>query len=102
MDIAIHYDGLQEPDIISNLSRYGITDQEAARDIYEYISEEPGNYLKYYVGYLEIMELQKYARQTLGNQFDLKEFNRFLLDVGPAPFDIIKDQETIWLQKQGA
>ncbi|MDD3416541.1 MAG: DUF885 domain-containing protein [Lachnospiraceae bacterium] len=102
MDIAIHYDGLQEPDIISNLSRYGITDQESARDIYEYISEEPGNYLKYYVGYLEIMELQKYARQTLGNNFDLKEFNRFLLDVGPAPFDIIKDQETIWLQKQGA
>lgn len=90
MDIAIHYDGLSEADIIHNLARCGITDKETARDIYQYISEEPGNYLKYYVGYLEILELKEMMQEQKMNEFNLKEFHRLLLETGPAPFPIIK------------
>ncbi len=92
MDIAIHYDGLHEADIISNLARYGITDKNSARQIYRYISEEPANYLKYYVGYLEFLELKEKAQQQAGNNFDLKDFHTFLLETGPAPFDIIESR----------
>lgn len=92
MDISIHYDGLHEADIISNLARFGITDKNSAREIYRYISEEPANYLKYYVGYLEFLELKEKAQQQLGNNFDLKEFHTFLLETGPAPFSVLADR----------
>ncbi|MCR5703935.1 MAG: hypothetical protein K6G85_04880, partial [Eubacterium sp.] len=35
--------------------------------------EDPANYLKYYVGYLEIINLQKTMQKTLGKDFSLKE-----------------------------
>lgn len=92
MDISIHYDGLHEADIISNLARYGITDKNSAREIYRYISEEPANYLKYYMGYLEFLELKKLAQQQEGNHFNLKEFHTFLLEIGPAPFSVIRER----------
>jgi uncharacterized protein (DUF885 family) len=52
--------------------------------------EAPGNYLKYYVGYLEFLELKKDAENRLGADFDEKEFHRTLLAIGSAPFSIIQ------------
>ena len=34
-------------------------DEETAREVYEYIVEEPVNYPKYYWGYLEILALKE-------------------------------------------
>ena len=99
MDIGIHYDGLMKADVFDNLSRYGINDPDSQEQIYEYISEEPGNYLKYYLGYLEFMDLRKDAETALGDKFDLKSFHKFLLDNGPCPFSIISQQEQKWINQ---
>ena len=66
--------------------------------IYDIMIEEPANYLKYYVGYLEICRLRTRAEDTLGDKFVLKEFHEFLLTIGPAPFSIIEEREDIWIQ----
>ena len=52
----------------------------------------PANYLKYYIGYLKFYELKKEMADALGNQFSQKEFHRAVLDVGPAPFEIVYDE----------
>lgn len=88
-DIGIHYDGWSVPDTVRFFSNYGIKDTDAIQEIYNLILSDPGNYLKYYVGYLEFMELKKKAMKIDGDEFSQKNFHRAVLDVGPAPFDIV-------------
>ena len=38
--------------------------------------------------------------KTLGSRYTNMEFNRFLLDIGPAPFSVIKPYFAEWLAQQ--
>lgn len=89
-DIGIHYDGWTLTDTIRFFSNYGINDTEAIQEIYELIISDPANYLKYYVGYVELLELKKEIANQLGDAFSQKEFHKAVLDVGPAPFPIVR------------
>lgn len=89
-DIGLHYYGWSKEDMYAFWSGFGISDTETIDKITQLILSEPGNYLKYYVGYLEFLSLQDYARTLLGDEFSLKEFHRTILDIGPAPFAILE------------
>ena len=91
LDIAIHYEGASYESVGELLSAIGFTEAEVVRSIYDYILEEPCNYLKYYLGYLEIEALKKEAEEawttTAGeNFFTVYRFHTFLLNYGPADF----------------
>lgn len=87
LDIIIHYEGASYERVHEILSAIGISDEESARAVYEYIIGEPCNYLKYYLGYLEIEELKKQAEKIWSEDgFSLCRFHTFLLDNGPADF----------------
>ena len=90
-DIGLHYLGWDENDMYEFWSSYGITDKDTIHEITQLILAEPGNYLKYYVGYIEFLELRDYAKNTFGKEYSTIEFHRAVLDIGPAPFFIIKD-----------
>lgn len=92
-DIGINYEGWTFEDTQSFLG----LDEETCREVYEILVEEPALYLAYYGGYLEFVELREKAEDALGEQFDLKEFHTFLLDIGPAQFEIIEDRLDAWL-----
>lgn len=89
-DIGLHYYGWTKEDMYAFWSGYGITNTDTIDEITQLILSEPGNYLKYYVGYLEFLNLQDTAKLSLGEKFSLMEFHRTLLDIGPAPFPIIE------------
>lgn len=89
-DLGIHYDGWSFSDTVAFWSDYGITDQDALRKVYELIVEEPSHYLKYYVGYLEFLELKEKAQETYGNAYSDIAFHQAILDIGPAPFEILE------------
>lgn len=91
LDLGIHYDDLSYEKTAQMLSAFGITNPATIRSIYEYIVEEPTNYLQYYLGYLEILELKIAARAAWGNQYSDLRFHKFLLDYGPADFTYLKD-----------
>lgn len=90
LDIAIHYDGATLEDTAQVLAGFGITDQTLQQTIYEYIVEEPANYLKYYLGYLEIMDLKETARSLWGADYTDLNFHKFLLECGPSDFANLK------------
>lgn len=91
-DMGIHYDGWSVTDTVRFFSDYGINDPNAVQSVYKLIIGSPANYLKYYIGYLKFYELKKEMTDALGNQFSQKEFHRAVLDVGPAPFEIVYDE----------
>lgn len=86
LDIAIHYEGITYAQAHKMLSSVGISEPSTTRSIYEYIVEEPTNYLKYYLGYLEIMNLKKEAEKLWGNAYTEYRFHKFFLENGPADF----------------
>ena len=85
-DIGIHYDGWNEEETLNYFRSFGIGDKETIHEIYTMILGDPANYLSYYIGYLEILELKKDFR---GTQMD---FHKQLLEIGPAPFEIIESE----------
>ena len=86
LDIIIHYEGASYERVKTILSAIGFTEEESIRSVYEYIIEEPCNYLKYYLGYLEIEELKKQAQSLWGDSYTPYRFHTFILDNGPADF----------------
>ena len=89
-DIGIHYDGWSLLDTVAFFRDYGIRDTSTVEEIYSLIVTDPGNYLKYYIGYVEFLELKKDAIKKWGDKFSQERFHKAVLDVGPAPFDILR------------
>lgn len=90
-DMGIHYEGWSRMDTMAFFKTYGITDAQTVEDIYELIIGSPGNYLKYYIGYVEFLELKKQWAEETGEEFSQKEFHEAVLGVGPAPFGVVED-----------
>lgn len=86
LDIMIHYEGASYGHIAQVLEGFGITEDADCRAIYDYIAQEPCNYLKYYLGYLEILALREEAITLWGEEYTDYRFHCFFLDNGPADF----------------
>lgn len=100
IDLNVHYDGWDRENTAEYLSMFGINDEEVVDDVFEIIVEEPANYLSYFIGYLEFIELREMAEEELGNDFVAKDFHQFLMETGPAPFYIIEDYMEDWMKEQ--
>lgn len=90
-DMGIHYDGWKLTDTVSFFQQYGITDTGTIEDIYDLIISDPANYLKYYIGYVEFLELKKDAINKWGDAFTQENFHKKILTAGPAPFDVLRE-----------
>ncbi len=91
IDLGVHYDGWKMHEIYNFLKKYGFTDKKMIQRIYELVTEEPSHYLKYYVGYLEFLELKEYAKKIFGETYSDRAFHQAVLRIGPAPFAIVKE-----------
>ena len=90
LDIGIHYRGWTPSQAARFLNAFGIRDASAISEIYRYIVETPANYLKYYVGYLNFLDLKEEQQTLLGEDFDLKAFHQQILAIGPVQFPVLK------------
>lgn len=86
LDITLHYydDSLETARHM--LNQYGITDEKSIQDIHQYILEEPGNYLKYYMGYLLLMDLKETTKIIMGSDYTDMKFHEFILNAGPSDY----------------
>ncbi len=105
MDININYFGWTRQQVREFLNPYFSSDSgeegDVAEAVYNTMLNSPVDYLNYYVGYLEILNMRDQAMETLGDRFELKKFHEFLLDIGPAPFTVINDEFHVWLMTYG-
>lgn len=92
LDIMIHYDNASYSQVAQVLEKFGIDNSNSVKAIYTYIAEEPCNYLKYYLGYLEILELQKQAKELWGDSYTDYSFHKFYLDCGPSDFASLQER----------
>ena len=89
-DIGINYEGWNRSKTYKFLNNYGVEDTEVQKSIYEAVIEEPANYLQYYVGYLEIINLRNDLMKNIGADFKIKKFHDAFLTMGPTSFDVAR------------
>ena len=75
-------------DAASLLSDYGISDEETICQIYNYIVNEPANYMTYYVGYMNVVNLKE---DYIAEGHTEEEFHKAFLECGEAPFDLVRE-----------
>lgn len=90
-DMGIHYDGWSLARMKEFFGEYQITNEEALTDVYQLIVEEPAHYLKYYIGYLEFLDLKEYAEKRYGEAYSDYRFHEALMRMGPAQFPVLRE-----------
>ena len=90
VDMSVHYDGWTLADTADFLGKYGITETSVISKIYQAVIENPANYLKYYIGYLEFLELKEQAKTYYANDYSELMFHTAVLNMGSAPFYILE------------
>jgi uncharacterized protein (DUF885 family) len=83
-------------DASAYLAQFGMTNERVAKAIYDDVVADPTYYVKYMIGYLEIIELEKKAQEIWGDDFSEMKFHEFLLETGPAPFSVVDDRLSLW------
>ena len=91
IDIGINHYGWTANDVFNFIEGFGISSRQIAQDMYDSIVAEPANYAKYVLGYVGFLELKEEAKKLLQDQFNLKEFHKYILDMGPVPFKMLFD-----------
>ena len=96
-DMYINYDGWSLDEFKDFISSFFTLSDLELKDFYHTMISRPTNYLEYYIGYLEIMDLKQ---EAMDSHIDIKKFHTFLLDIGEAPFWVIKNHMKIWIKTQ--
>lgn len=90
IDLGIHYEGWNRENVNTFLSTLGLEKEETSMDIFDTILAEPGNYLSYYIGFLEILSLeQDYNISTKKNNKN-NHFYQHFLSTGPCDFSYLE------------
>lgn len=102
IDMGIHYDGWTLADTACFLQKYGIGNISAAKNIFALVVSEPAHYLKYYIGYLEFLELKKEAEETMQDSYSNIRFHSAVIEMGPAPFDLLRKYLSVFMNPKEA
>ena len=89
IDMGVNYQNWTLSDVSNFFEENGFNSYYAA-DIYSYVVESPSVYLRYFIGYLEIMELKDAYKKLQMENYSEKEFHEKLLDIGPADFETLE------------
>lgn len=89
-DIGIHYFGWEKEKNAAFWREYGVDNTATVKRITDLILEEPGNYLKYYVGYLKFRQMREQLALENKN-FSVSAFHEAILRTGPSPFSVLEE-----------
>jgi uncharacterized protein (DUF885 family) len=104
VDTGIHYKHWTRQQVVDYFHEHSASDEpEVQSETDRYISW-PGQALGYKIGQLEILKLRQYAKDQLGDKFDIRGFHDQVLGAGALPMDVLSDRIHEWVaqQKQNA
>lgn len=90
IELNIHHSGMEKERVINYMVRSGFQSPLEAEHKYESILLNPGQAVYAYVGYQEILDMEKNSKASMGDSFSQKEFISKLLSYGMTPIRHLK------------
>ena len=92
VDTGLHAMGWSREQVLDFMAENtALSLHEITTETDRYISW-PGQALAYKMGQIKIMELRRRAEESLGSDFDVREFHDVILLNGPVPLTVLEDQ----------
>jgi len=99
--IGVHYYEWMVDDIVEFLATF--FGEESAKAMaafyYDFCLNDPFYTLEYAIGFSILSAKQREAAKILGSAFDLLEFNKTFLDLGPSYFNLINERLDEWIER---
>ena len=102
VDTGMHSKGWTRQQAIDFMvENSGLSMNNITSEVDRYISW-PGQALAYKIGELKIRELRSKAEQTLGKQFDVRQFHDKVLENGALPLSVLETIIDRWIESQNS
>lgn len=100
-DILINYEGYDVDDVSNYLQNFFVKDyaDELAESLYPTLVSDPLMFVPYAMGYYQMVKLYDNAERRLATKFDVKEFNKLILDCGTTSFDILEQEVNKYIEE---
>jgi uncharacterized protein (DUF885 family) len=100
IDTGVHEKHWTRDQMVEYFHRYTAMDEPNVQSEVDRYIAWPGQALAYKLGQLKILELRQYAKEQLGNKFDIRAFHDEVLGDGALPLDVLDKRIRDWVELQ--
>jgi len=100
VDTGFHYKHWTRQQVVDFFHDHSAIDEAEVQSETDRYMAWPAQALGYKVGQLEILKLRQYAKDQLGEKFDLRGFHDEVLSGGALPMDVLSTRIHEWVGQQ--
>ena len=100
VDTGLHSKHWTRQQVVDYFHAHSVEDEVSVQSETDRYIAWPGQALGYKVGQLTILELRQYAKDQLGDKYDIRAFNDEVLSGGAVPMDVLKERIHEWVAIQ--
>jgi uncharacterized protein (DUF885 family) len=102
VDTGFHYKHWTRQQVVDYFHAHSSIDEPSVQSETDRYMAWPAQALGYKIGQLEILKLRQYAKDQLGDKFDLRAFHDEVLSGGALPLDVLSVRIHEWAAQQKA
>ena len=102
VDTGFHYKHWTRQQVVDFFHDHSTIDEVEVQSETDRYMAIPGQALGYKVGQLEILKLRAYAKDQLGDKFEIRGFHDEVLGAGALPMDVLTDRIHEWVSVKKA
>ncbi len=102
VDTGFHYKHWTRQQVVDFFHDHSAIDEAEVQSETDRYMAWPAQALGYKIGQLEILKLRQYAKDQLGDKFDLRAFHDEVLSGGALPMDVLSTRIHEWVAQQKA
>jgi len=100
VDTGFHYKHWTRQQVVDYFHDHSAIDEVTVQSETDRYSAWPAQALGYKIGQLEILKLRQYAKDQLGDKFDIRGFHDEVLSGGALPMDVLSTRIHEWVGHQ--
>jgi uncharacterized protein (DUF885 family) len=102
VDTGFHYKHWSRQQVVDFFHDHSLIDEPDVQEETDRYMAWPAQALGYKIGQLEILKLRAYAKDQLGDRFNLRAFHDQVLTGGTLPMDVLTDRIHDWVRQEKA
>jgi uncharacterized protein (DUF885 family) len=102
VDTGFHYKHWSRQQVVDFFHDHSLIDEPDVQEETDRYMAMPAQALGYKIGQLEILKLRAFAKDQLGDRFDLRAFHDQVLTGGALPMDVLSDRIHEWVGQKKA